>query len=265
MCELFSSISHQIGDKLNPNNFFFLDKMNRVELSSLGITRLKEIAKELKIPRYSTYRSDTKDLLIEEILKLQRTSASRRSVRTVSDLDQFPPEIFDLIQQKLSVEDKVNFLLAHPEYEPLLKFDDPYITLEELKQFANALGMDRFVRIFQFNLWRIKARTILLPRNVRFIAFEPRDQEYIFSLPLNDEDLTTILQRTRGHFYYVWKNSQRNKISPIFTSQRSVDEWAKANGHRFGPKTQTHVHPFEIDDPKMWENWGRVESSNSRS
>lgn len=46
------------------------DELSRVQLEKLSMTALKKKAKELKIPRYSTYKINTE--LINEILKLNK-------------------------------------------------------------------------------------------------------------------------------------------------------------------------------------------------
>ena len=48
------------------------------DLNSKNITELKKIAKELKIPGYTTYKKETKDILAKKILEFNKLSESKK-------------------------------------------------------------------------------------------------------------------------------------------------------------------------------------------
>ncbi|WP_312920780.1 hypothetical protein [Empedobacter brevis] len=63
-------ISENSGSLFSNDNELISDELSRVQLEKLSMTALKKKAKELKIPRYSTYKINTE--LINEILKLNK-------------------------------------------------------------------------------------------------------------------------------------------------------------------------------------------------
>lgn len=214
--------------------------MNRDHLLSLTLTRLKEIARELLIPRYSTFRKETKHLLVEEILKIQSGEILpkvKSPKPRLSHFDYLPPEIFGLVEKHLMFSDKINFLIAFPEYETLLHINAPIeTTIKEFRQYRHGLGPERFHRIFQFKLMLYRnivqselTIAILMPKGAFLLTNDPNR-----NISLTNADVDTLLDmRLQNDFYYLKEKGQDGKISPIFVSFGQMSDWYNIHGKEF--------------------------------
>lgn len=187
-------------------------------MDRLGITRLREIADALGIPNVESYRNADKNLLIELIEKYQDYSDDETIDEPIPDAEilNLPNELLDEIIQKLSVEDRINFLFAYPQLKNFAKYwiEGPILLgdlmdLEEKLQITDIPNFSR-VEVITGPLDRIpeeylnlkqprfidlgnqkvspKIKNLIIyeiPKNLRFL-------QHLESLTIDDPKLTQI-------------------------------------------------------------------------